>query len=512
MPSLRRSLCGALSLSATAVLAVAAQQSTPCPPRTAQPILAQAGGPCPSALTLQDAITLAAKQGPAASAARSALAEARARDRAFSARLLPQIQLQGDVANYNHAVVPVFLQTGETVFAPQSQNESYMGVSVTQALPWLGGSLKVTSLLDRLDQTSDAGSGSVAHRTWKSTPFQIEIDQNLFQPREQLWDTRAQSLRSSVAERVYLEQREDIAASTASAFFDYYAATVALQNATANAAVNDTLYTLNKGRYEVGKIGENDLLASELALLNARAAVDGARLERDRSESALRRLINVHGTDTLAIVAPNQVPTIEADPEVAVHEALRNASLMQQTELDSVNAKRSETEARFRNGFTASLGAGYGMNQTSTLFGTAYASPLPQQKFHLGVTMPFFQWGGGRADVQAARAEQARVASASRQRREELTEDARYAALQLTQSLRQLAISAKADTVASKRFEVAKNRYVIGKIGISDLFIAQNEKNQALTAYIQSLRGVWTGYYHLRRVTLYDFATKTELQ
>jgi outer membrane protein TolC len=333
----------------------------------------------------------------------------------------------------------------------------------------------------------------------------------LLKPRATLWDSRAEELRANVAERQYVESREDLALNTASAFFDYYAATVALQNATANAAVNDTLYTLNKGRYEVGKIGENDLLASELALLNARAAVDGARLERDRSESALRRLINVHSPDTLAIVPPNQVPTIEVDPDIAVAQALRNASVMEQSVLDSVTAKRNETEARFSNGFSASLGAGYGMNQTSSLFGTAYASPLPKQNFHLGVTMPFFQWGAGRADVQAARAEQARVASASRQRREQLVEDARYAALQLTQSLRQLAISAKADTVASKRFEVAKNRYVIGKIGISDLYIAQNEKDQALQAYVQALRGYWTAYYRLRRLTLFDFAANKPL-
>ena len=64
-----------------------------------------------------------------------------------------------------------------------------------------------------------------------------------------------------------------------------------LKNASANVAVNDTLYTLNKGRFEVGKIGENDLLKSELALLRARAAVDDARLARDRAEAALRRLI-----------------------------------------------------------------------------------------------------------------------------------------------------------------------------------------------------------------------------
>ena len=492
MQSPSRRVCGALSFVCSVILAGPATAQQPQAP-----------------LTLPDAISLAQKQGLAAGAARNTRDEARARDRAFNARLLPQLLIKGDVANYNHGFVAVPLGNGNggTGFAPQSQNESYMGLTVAQPLPWFGGTLKVTSLLDRLDVNGNSSS-----RTWTTTPFQIEIEQNLLAPRSLLWDTRAQSLRSSIAERQYLEAREDVAASTASAFFDYYAAGVALQNATANAAVNDTLYTLNKGRYEVGKIGENDLLASELALLNARAAVDGARLERDRSESALRRLINVHSPDTLAIVAPNQVPAIDVDPDIAVAQALRNASAMEQSALDSVTAKRSETEARFSNGFTASLGAGYGMNQTSPLFGTAYASPLPKQSFHLGVTMPFFQWGAGRADVQAARAEQARVASTSRQRREQLVEDARYAALQLTQSLRQLAISAKADTVASKRFEVAKNRYVIGKIGISDLFIAQNEKNQALTAYIQALRGFWTGYYHLRRVTLYDFATKTELQ
>ncbi len=60
--------------------------------------------------------------------------------------------------------------------------------------------------------------------------------------------------------------------------------------------------------------------------------------------------------------------------------------------------------------------------------------------------------------------------------------------------------------LAAKRFEVAKARYVIGKIGISDLYIGLNEKDQALQAYVQALRQYWSRYYRLRRVTLYDFA------
>ena len=497
-------LVGGACVLASCVATASAQQS-PCPPQAGA--VPQAGAPCAGALTLTDAVALAQKQGLSAEASREALAAARARDRAFNARLLPQISLAGTPANYNHGIVPVLQPTGETQFRPQSQNQSTMGLTVSQPLPWLGSTLTVGSFLDRVDITGQGGG-----RTYNSKPFVVQLSQDLLKPRTLLWDLKAQDIRASLAERQYLESKEDLALNTASAFFDYYAATVALRNALTNAAVNDTLYTLNKGRFEVGKIGENDLLQSELQLLRARASVDGAKLERDRSESALRRLINVHGGDTLAVVPPQNVPAIEADPDVAVREALKNASITEQAALDSVNARRTETEAKLSNGFGASVQATYGVNQTSNVFGLAYASPLPQQQLVLQVNMPLFQWGGGRADVQAARAAEAQVASASRARREQLMEDARYAALQLTQSQRMLVIAAKADTVAQKRFEVAKARYVIGKIGVSDLYIAQNEKDQALESYVQALRSYWVNYYRLRRVTLYDFAQKSELQ
>ena len=458
-------------------------------------------------MTLADAVGLAQKQGLSAAASREALAEARANDRAFNARLLPQVSLGGMAANYNHAIVPVLQPSGATEFRPQSQNESTMGLVITQPLPWIGSTLSVGSYLDRIDISGDQSS-----RTYNSKPFVVSISQDLLKPRALMWDIRAQDLRANLAERQYLESREDVAVNTTSAFFDYYAATMALDNALTNAAVNDTLYTLNKGRFEVGKIGENDLLQSELQLLRARASVDGAKLERDRSESALRRLINVHSTDTLSLAAPQDVPTVDVDPDMAVREALRNASITEQAALDSVSARRTETVARLSNGVGATLQASYGVNQTSNLFGLAYASPLPQQQLSLSVTMPLFQWGGGRDDVQAARANEAQIASISRARREQLIENARYAALELTQSQRMLAIAAKADTVAQKRFEVAKARYLIGKIGVSDLFIAQNEKDQALDSYVQALRGFWSNYYRLRRVTLYDFSQKTEIR
>lgn len=466
---------------------------------------AQAGTTQPT-LTLQDAIVMAQRQGPSAQVARSQRDAARWRDRAFNARLRPQLFLRGDAADLNHGINPITLPDGSTQFIGQSQNQSSLQLGFDQRVPLTGGTISVGSQVSRIDEF-----GTQNTKYWQTSPVVVTLRQDLFKPRAVVWEERVQSLSASVAERGYLEAREDVAGNTADAFFNLYAQQMTLANATANAAVNDTLYTLNKGRYEVGKIGENDLLKSELALLRARAAVDDARLARDRAEAALRRLIAYPDGQSFSIVTPDSIPTIDVDPDLAVREALKNSSTIEQATLDNVVSKRGITQARSDNRFTASILASAGFNQTAPVFGEAYQSPLGKQSLTVGVLFPMIQWGAGRADVEEAKAAEQRVLANNKVRRDFLMEDARFSALQLQQAQRNVLISAKADTVAEKQFEVARNRYIIGKISNTDLYNAQNEKDAAVIAYVQALRSYWTAYYHLRRVTLYDFAKKQQM-
>jgi outer membrane protein TolC len=472
----------------------------------ALPAMLGAQTSAPRTLTLQDAIAMAQQQGPLAQVARSTRDVARWRDKAFNARLLPQLFLQGDAANLNHGINPITLPDGSTQFIGQAQNQSTLSLGFSQAIPLTGGTISVGSAVSRIDQFGDRNT-----RFYQTSPVVVSLRQDLFRPRAVVWDERVQSLSARVAERGYLEAREDVAGSTADAFFNLYAQQVTLDNASKNVAVNDTLFTLNKGRYEVGKIGENDLLKSELALLRARAAVDDARLARDRAEAALRRLIAFPVGQQFTIVTPDSIPIIEADPEVAVRQALKNSSTTELNELENVQARRGVGLARANNRFNASIAASAGFNQTASAFGQAYQSPLGKQALTVGVNLPMLQWGAGNADVEQAKANTERVTANNKGRREALEEDARFSVLQLQQAQRNVLISAKADTVAGKQFEVARNRYIIGKITNDALYLAQNEKDAAVLANVLALRNYWASYYHLRRVTLYDFARKQEM-
>ncbi len=458
-------------------------------------------------LTLEQAVARALAQSRLAETARANRDASRYRDNAFYSRQLPRLTLGGTVPSYNRAIIPVLQPDGSTSFRPQDQVQGELTATMSQTLPLTGGDFFVSSALSRLSV-----SGQQTTRTWSSTPVEVGLRQPLFRSNDNGWDRKEQPLRAEVAERQYREAREDIALETANLYFDVHAAQVALRNAEANAATNDTLFTLNKGRYEVGRIGENDLLQSELALLRSRNALDEARLQYQRALSGLRLVLNMAPGEPLAIAVSTTVPDFTPDTTLAVAEALRNRSVASDAELQAVQARRRINEARLNNGLGATVSASYGFNATGTEARSAYQNLLEARQFILAVDIPLLQWGLRKESVQAARADRDRVESTTRLALDQAAQEAHFAALELVQARRNLLLSAKADTVALRRFDVAYNRYVIGRIAIDNLYIAQSEKDAALTQFVQALRGYWQAYYRLRRVTLFDFETGNPLR
>ena len=451
-------------------------------------------------LTLGHAIELAQGEGRAGVAARATRDAARFRDDAFGARYMPQLSIGGTLPRYNRAIIPVLQPDGTTLFRSQNQTEAELSATITQRLP-TGGDFFVSSSLATLQV-----SGTQSLRTWSSTPVSFGIRQQIFRPNTYKLDRREQPVRNEVAERSYFEAMENIALDVTSKFFDAYSARSTLANAETNAAVNDTLYRLNEGRFQVGKIGENDLLQSELAVLRARNAVDGARLEFDRAMAALRLALDLPVDAPVELVVPVEVPGFSIDTALAVSQALANRSTVSQVRLRELQAERAVGAAKLENGFGATVQASLGFNATASEFDFAYRNLLEARQATVSVEIPLIQWGARSGEVRAAEAELERTESEGELALEQVEQEAHFAARQLLQARRGLALSAKADTVAAKRFEVAYNRYVIGKIDIDNLYVAQAEKDQALSQYVQALRAHWLAYYRLRQLTLYDFS------
>jgi outer membrane protein TolC len=450
-------------------------------------------------LTLQDCIRLARVNGPAGSMARSAYEGKQSSYKSFIASYYPQLLLRGDIPGYNRSINAITLPDGSSIYTPQSQASSQLSLQLTQKIPFTGGTLYLSSALNRIDLVESKT------QYYRSSPFSLFLTQPIFQINTMKWDQQARDLQYSMATRQMAEDMEDCAGDATNKFFELFLASMNSSNAALNLAINDTLYKISKGRFNVGKIAENDLLQSELAYLNAQTQLENANVGLNRSQNNLKTALGLSPSTYLVLLPPTQIPAATIDPTIALAQARENRSDVLDFELQRLNADRGVAQAKSDNYLNATMSASMGYNQQAPFLNDAYNNLLDQQQFNLNFTVPLFKWGAGSSAVDAAIADQKRTETLVDQRKHDFEQEVLFQAARLNLLRKQVAVAAKSDTIAQRRFDVAKDRYLIGKIDIPNLFLAQSEKDNARRANVQTLWDFWSAHYRIRRLTLYDY-------
>ena len=451
-------------------------------------------------LTLEECIDIAQDQSAVANAARFALVASRWQFESYQADLLPSLSLSGDAPNYNKSIFSNVLDNGQVTFSSRTQSEATASLSVTQNILPTGGTLSLTSGVTRLGIFEGENT-----YLWQSTPMVVGLTQPIFQFNNLKWQKRTEPLQFEIAQKEFVQEMEDIAGTVTQRFFDVYLAKINLENAQLNVTRNDSVYQISQGRYKVGSIAENELLQTELALRNAESALTTAKIEYERALNEFKILLGYSTDVQLELADPREPPEITVNIEKARQLALNNNSESLNYRLNEIQADRNFAQAKSEASFGATITANYGLNQTSTEFSNLYQNPQNRQFVTVGFEVPIFNWGKQRAQINAARNQQQEVANSIQFQRRQFLQQVDYTVSQFLQLRGQALLAAQADTIAQRRYEVAQNRYVIGKIDITNLFIAQNEKDSARQAYIRALRNFWTGWYELRQLTLYNF-------
>jgi len=325
------------------------------------------------------------------------------------------------------------------------------------------------------------------------------------------WDREAEKLRNERASRELAQALEECAIDITNKFFDMLLASMASTNAALNLATNDTLYVISRGRFNVGRIAENDLLQSELAYLNAQTQLENAGVELQRTHENLRVALGFGPETRLSLVMPAVISVHRVDPDEALVYARQNRTDMLDFDLQLLSAERNVAQARSENSFNAIMTASMGYNQRAPILRDAYSDLLNSQLFNVGFSVPIFRWGAGSEAVDAALAERKHTETSVNQQRHDFEQEVRYQVSRLNLLAKQVAVAAKSDTIAQRRFEVSKDRYLIGKIDIPNLFLAQSEKDNAIRANIQTMWNYWVAYFRVRSLTLHDFERGSSL-
>lgn len=450
-------------------------------------------------LTLDEVIGIAKRQSPDALTAMHRFRSSYWQYRNYKAEFMPRLSLDGTLPSLSRTIEKITTPQGDFFYERNLANYS-AGLSLTKNIGLTGGQIFLNSDLQRIDIFSDSTVSS-----YLSSPLNIGIRQPLFGYNSYRWARKIEPMRYNEAERKYIEDVEQVSISAVNYFFSLLDAQIRLKIQQFNLANNDTLYQIARGRFNIGTIAENELLQIELSLLNARAAVESASLDVEMKMFSLKSFLRLPDEESLQLVLPVSPKSPVIDAQLAVSEGRENRADAVGFERRLITAESQVNQARAETRFNANLYAVYGLTQSASDLASVYKNPQDQQRLMLGIQVPILDWGLRRGKIKLAESDRELVRTSVQQEMVDFDQQIFLKVMQFNMQRGQLEIAAKSDTVAVKRYEVTKQRYLIGKIGIIDLNLAQTEKDNAQQGYISALATYWRSYYELRKLTLYDF-------
>lgn len=460
-------------------------------------------------LTLQEAIAIARMQSPEALMAKHRYRASYWQYRSFKASYLPSLTLYATLPDFDRSIRTISTVEGE-VFSPQTTNRIYGGLSLTQRIGVTGGTLSLNSNLSRIDNIFE--NPDTTFTQFSSSLLNVTYRQPIFQYNEFRWEQKLEPLKYDEAKKQYIQDMEQVALTTTNYFFNLLEAQIQLKVAEINQANYDTLYKIAVGRYNLGKIAENDLLQLELQYLRANAALEQARLDIEDQLYRFKSFLRIQDTSKIELEIPDNINHFMVPAEKAIAEARANNAQSLSFARRLLEAQSAVAQAKLNGRFDAELFAVYGLTNNAGQLGDLNNNPLDQQQIQMGITLPILDWGVAKGRIKMAESNQELVRTSVEQEQIDFDQQVFLKVAQFNMQYNQVLIAAKADTVAQKGYDITKARYLIGKITITDLNIAQAEANSSKGNYISALRTYWRNYFDLRRLTLFDFERNRPLE
>ncbi|MBS1600395.1 MAG: TolC family protein [Bacteroidetes bacterium] len=419
--------------------------------------------------------------------------------RTYRSNYQPQLSLNGIFPGYSKTFTQVVQPDGTILFQPIHNDNSSLNLSFTQSIAATGGTIFGTTQLQRFDDFEGKTS------SYNGVPFGIGYSQPLWQFNSLKWDKRIEPLKYNESKQAYIESMEQISITASGYFFDLLIAQVNLQIADTNLSNTQNIMRIANEKLEIGKISKNEILQLQLEELKAKKAVGIAKRDMQIATLNLRAYTGLPSTTSIDLSLPAASINMKVVTEKVLAEAYANRSDAIGFVRRIAEAKRDVAKAKGDNGLNAVLTARLGYSNSATTVGKVYQNPQDQQLVQLDFTIPILDWGRSKSRTKTAEANQQFTQYAVEQDKQIFTQQIVTQVTLFDMMREQVVLTADADSIASEKYQIAKDRYVLGNLSITDLSIAFQEKDQAKRDYVSALRDFWGSYYQLRYLSLYDF-------
>lgn len=457
-------------------------------------------------LTLDNVINIAKHNSYDAMVARLSFMSQYWSYRSFRAELLPAVNLSGNLLQFDRSMVEARnYDDGRIAYVENNSMSNSLALSVDQNIVATGGKLSVQSYLYRLDQFS------YDSKIYNSQPIRLSYTQPLWAYNNLKWQKKTEPLKYESAKRAYLESMEGVAIQAVTLFFNVLSAQSTYQQSVSTLKDRQYLFGIAEKRLDLGTITKSELLQLELSLLNAQVDVNNQELALKDQKFRLFSYLRLFDFESIELVPPYTIPDISVSIDEVIKKALENTTHTLQQQITRLESQKLVAQAKANRGLRMQLDGEIGFNRTAYCFKDAYQSLKDNEIVGLTFTLPIFDWGVSKGRVKMAEANLEVTKTQLEQAHEAYIQDLRTSVMQFNMQTNQCIKARRAQDIADERYNITKRRFETGVVTVTDLNTAQQESENARAQYIRQLQTFWSGYYNLRKATLYDWERKQNL-
>ena len=458
-------------------------------------------------LTFEEVIRLAEEQSPNALIAKHRFRASYWQYRTFIAQYRPSLTLTGSTPDYSTAFSRVWNSvTEQWDYISTNILQTIGSLSLMQNIGLTGGTISLQS-----DLTLENNFETDKNR-FITAPVSIRLMQPLFRYNELRWEKKTEPLRYESAKKTFLENLEMVHIQAVQNFFSLALAQINKQIAEMNYLNADTLWRMAQGRYNLGTIAEDELLQMQLSWLNSETSRKQAEMNLRDREIRLRSFLGFNESIRLELILPSEIPNLQIEPQKVLELAHQNNPEIIDQQLTLLTAQSTMAQAKAEKGLNANLTASFGLRDQDPDFAKAYSESGQQQTVRLGITMPILDWGLGKGRYRMAQSSLELAQVQAQQALVDFDQNLLLDVEQFNLQSEQVRIAAKSDTVATKMYQVTKQRFLIGKITVLELNNADTRKDENRRAYVMALQNYWNYFFNIRSLALYDFINRRPLE
>lgn len=386
------------------------------------------------------------------------------------------------------------------VYRQQRLFYSQAGITATQTMERWGGQFYGSTQFGYLRTF-----GEQNQTQFMTIPIAVGYKQDLLFYNPLKWARQIEPLKLERAEKELIYGIEKTSEQAVEKFFALALAQDMMQMAMESLASCDTIYAIAERRYKIASISKAELSILELQKTNARTTLANARITHSRAVKELATYLGMDPTTEIDLIIPLVVGILHIDAAKAIALARENNPKYLESRQATAEARREAERAKVEKNLSVSLDASIGLNQVADNFADAYRHLQSQDMATVKLTIPLKDWGKRKNAYLAARSSVDTAERTEQETARDVELDVAMTVAEFNERQTIVENARQALTIAEDAYAQTLQQFIRAQADAYSLSVAQSHWQTARQNHITSLQNYWLAYYHLRRLTLYDY-------